>query len=159
MLIFLLHKSLRTGMMIWISSREEETVDCYYQDWSYRKLGRQFWGFTSIAKIIQRHREESWDDEDDDDDDENSEFGLFAEEDRTVTVKSRRAALARLSASGHLPHSPTSSIFSVPTTIHTYSSTAHLRPNRSMSSLAQICHSISTSERYSPSNSFATRER
>ena len=53
---------------------------------------------------------------------------MFAEEDRTVTVKSRRAALARLSAPGHLPHSPTSSVFSVPTTIHTYSSTAHLRP-------------------------------
>ena len=83
----------------------------------------------SPKKIIQRHREESWDDEDDDEDDENSEFGLFAEEDRTVTVKSRRAALARLSAPGHLPHSPTSSVFSVPTTIHTYSSTAHLRPN------------------------------
>ena len=81
----------------------------------------------SPRKVIQRHREESWDDEEDDDD-ENSEFGLFAEEDRTVTVKSRRAALARLSAPGHLPHSPTSSVFSVPTTIHTYSSTAHLRP-------------------------------
>ena len=82
----------------------------------------------SPKKIIQRHREESWDDEDDeDDDDENSEFG-FAEEDRTVTAKSRRAALARLSAPGHLPHSPTSSVFSVPTTIQTYSSTAHLRP-------------------------------
>ena len=79
----------------------------------------------SPKKIIQRHREESWDDEDDD---EKSEFGLFSEEDRTVTVKSRRAALARLSAPAHLPHSPTSSVFSVPTTIHTYSSTAHLRP-------------------------------
>ena len=84
----------------------------------------------SPKKIIQIQREESWDDEDDDDDDddENNEFGLFAEEDRTVTAKSRRAALARLSAPGHLPHSPTSSVFSVPTTIHTYSSTAHLRP-------------------------------
>ena len=82
----------------------------------------------SPKKIIQRHREESWDDEDDDeDDDENSELG-FAEEDRTVTARSRRAALARLSAPSHLPHSPTSSVFSVPTTIHTYSSTAHLRP-------------------------------
>ena len=83
----------------------------------------------SPKKIIQRHREESWDDEDDDDDDddEKSEFG-FAEEDRTVTAKSRRAALARLSAPSHLPHSPTSSVFSVPTTVHTYSSTAHLRP-------------------------------
>ena len=81
----------------------------------------------SPKKIIQRHREESWDDEDDDDE-ENSEFGLFAEEDRTVTVKSRRAALVRLSAPGNLPHSPTASVFSVPTTIHTYSSTAHLRP-------------------------------
>jgi hypothetical protein len=84
----------------------------------------------SPKKIIQRRREETWDDEDDDDDDdENSEFGLFSEEDRTVTAKSRRAVLARLSApSHHLPHSPTSSVFSVPTTIHTYSSTAHLRP-------------------------------
>ena len=83
----------------------------------------------SPKKIIQRRREESWDeDDDDDDDDEKSEFGLFAEEDRTVTAKSRRAALARLSAPAHLPHSPTSSVFSVPTTIHTYSSTAHLRP-------------------------------
>jgi hypothetical protein len=81
----------------------------------------------SPKKIIQTHREESWDDEDEDDD-ENSEFGLFAEEDRTVTARSRRAALARLSAPAHLPYSPTSSVFSVPTTIHTYSSTAHLRP-------------------------------
>ena len=46
-----------------------------------------------------------------------------------MTVKSRRAALARLSTSGHIPHSPTSSVFSVPTTIHTYSSTAPLRPS------------------------------
>jgi serine/arginine repetitive matrix protein 2 len=83
----------------------------------------------SPKKIIQRQREETWDDEEDDDDyDENSEFGLFAEEDHTVTAKSRRAALARLSAPVHLPQSPTSSVFSVPTTIHTYSSTAHLRP-------------------------------
>ena len=81
----------------------------------------------SPKKIVQRHREESWD-EDDEDDDENSEFGLFAEEDRTVTVKSRRTALAKLSAPGHFPQSPTSSVFSVPTSIHTYSSTAHLRP-------------------------------
>ena len=80
----------------------------------------------SPKKIIQSHREESWDDEDDDENnDENSEF---AEEDRTVTVKSRRAALARLSASDHLPYSPTSSVFSAPTTIHTYSFTAHLCP-------------------------------
>ena len=80
----------------------------------------------SPKRIIQRHREGSWDDNDDDE--ENSEFGLFAEGDRTVTVKSRRAALDRLSAPSHLPHSPTSSVFSVPTTIHTYSSTALLRP-------------------------------
>ena len=83
----------------------------------------------SPKKIIQRHREESWDDEDnEDDDDENSDFGLFAEEDRTVTARSRRTALARLPSPGHLPHSPNSSVFSVPTTIHTYSSTAYLRP-------------------------------
>ena len=85
----------------------------------------------SPKKIIQRQREESWDDEEDEDD-ENTEFGLFAEEDRTVTARSRRAALARLSVptSGHFhpPCSPTSSVFSVPTTVHTYSSTAHLRP-------------------------------
>lgn len=48
----------------------------------------------------------------------NSEFGLFAEEDCRVTAKSRRTALASFSAPGHLPHSPTSSVFSVPTTIH-----------------------------------------
>lgn len=87
----------------------------------------------SPKKVVvqQRHREESWDDEDDD---ESAEFGLFAEEDRTVTAKSRRAALARLTTplpplnpAPH-PRSPTSSVFSVPTTIHTYSSTTHLRP-------------------------------
>ena len=84
----------------------------------------------SPKKIIQRYREESWDDEDNEDDnDENSEFGLFAEEDRTMTANSRRMALATLSIHpDNLPHSPTSSVFSVPTTIHTYSSTAHLRP-------------------------------
>ncbi|KAF8815638.1 hypothetical protein BYT27DRAFT_6666426 [Phlegmacium glaucopus] len=78
-------------------------------------------------KIIQRHVEESWDDEDEEDD--SAEFGFFAEEDRTVTAKSRRAALARLSTPLPLPpRSPNSSVFSVPTTIHTYSSTTHLRP-------------------------------
>ena len=81
----------------------------------------------SPKKIIQRRREEDWDDENDDDD-EKIEFGLFAEEDHTVTAKSRRAALARLSTPGHLPDSPTSLVFSVPATIHTYSSTVHLRP-------------------------------
>ena len=91
----------------------------------------------SPKKIIQTHQEESWDiDEDDDDDDdddndndEDAELG-FAEEDRTVTAKSRRAALARLSAPGYHyhPRSPTSSVFSVPNTVHTYSSTTHLRP-------------------------------
>ena len=75
----------------------------------------------SPKKMIQRHREGSWDDEDDEDYYENSEF---VEEDRTVTAGYRRMALARLSA----PHSPTSSVFSVPTTIHTYSSTSYLRP-------------------------------
>jgi len=81
----------------------------------------------SPKKIIQRQREESWDDEDEEDD--SAEFGLFAEEDRTVTAKSRRAALARLSTPlPRPPHSPNSSVFSVPTTIHTYSSTTHLRP-------------------------------
>ena len=86
----------------------------------------------SPKNIIQRHREDSWDDEDDDD--ANSKFGLFAEEDCTVTAtKSQRAAFARLSAPGHFPHSPTSSVFSVPTTIHTYSSTAHLRPTSASS--------------------------
>ena len=82
----------------------------------------------SPKKIIQRHREQSWDDEDDDDEEEYAQFPLFAEEDRTVTAKSRRAALARLSTPGHPPRSPTSSVFSVPTTIQTYSSTAHLCP-------------------------------
>lgn len=80
----------------------------------------------SPKKIIQR---ETWDDEDDEDNGGNHEFGSFAEEDRTVTAKSRRAALARLSTPGHHypPRSPTSSVFSVPTTVHTYSSTTHLR--------------------------------
>jgi hypothetical protein len=47
------------------------------------------------------------------DDDENSEFGLFAKEDCTVIADSRRAApsLARLSAPGQHPCSPTSSFF------------------------------------------------
>ncbi|KAF8968624.1 hypothetical protein BDZ97DRAFT_1755279 [Flammula alnicola] len=108
-----------------------------------------------------RHREESWDDDLDDDQDDSAEFGLFAEkeEDRTVTARSRRAALSRLSStppplpqqppSLPLPflmnqppptasylaqdqpfpqRSPTSSVFSVPNTVNTYSSTAHLRP-------------------------------
>jgi hypothetical protein len=48
-------------------------------------------------KIMQRHCEESWDEDDDDDENKTDEFGLSAEEDRTITVKSRRAALARLS--------------------------------------------------------------
>ena len=84
----------------------------------------------SPKKIIQRHREESWDE----DDDENGEFGLFAEEDHTVTARSQRAAFARLSMPLSMPgylhpsRSPTSSVFSLPTTIHAYSSTAHLRP-------------------------------
>jgi hypothetical protein len=83
----------------------------------------------SPKKIIQRHREESWDEDEDedDDDDENGEFSFFADEDRTVTTRSRRAALAKLSTP-HPPRSPASSVFSVPTTIHTYSSTALLRP-------------------------------
>ena len=88
----------------------------------------------SPKKIIQRHREESWDDDDDDDDDddENGEFAFCAEEDRTVTTRSRRAALAKLSTP-HPPRSPASSVFSVPTTVHTYSSTALLRPTISPS--------------------------
>jgi hypothetical protein len=46
-----------------------------------------------------------------------------------VTAGSRRAALARLSSAPiYLSYSPTSSVFSVPTTIHTYSSAVHLRP-------------------------------
>ena len=79
----------------------------------------------SPKRIIQRHREGSWDDEDDEDYDENSEF---VGEDRTVTARSQQMPLARLSAPGHLPHSPTSSVFSVPSTIHTYLSTSYLRP-------------------------------
>ena len=50
---------------------------------------------------------------DGDGNDENSEknFGLFPEEDCMVTAKSRRAALARLSAPGYHPYSPTSLAF------------------------------------------------
>ncbi|KAF9524755.1 hypothetical protein CPB83DRAFT_909652 [Crepidotus variabilis] len=124
---------------------------------------------------VQR-REENWDDEGDTTEDEGGEFGFAdKEEDRTVTAKSRRAALKRLSTgsnsqpplpaapapplpttfmaqhpSGSTPYlhfaapphhlfphrSPTSSVFSVPNTVHTHNhdtysyfgSTTHLRP-------------------------------
>ncbi|KAF8951743.1 hypothetical protein BDZ97DRAFT_1931819 [Flammula alnicola] len=107
-----------------------------------------------------RQREESWDDDLDDDQDDSAKFGLFAEkeEDRTVTARSRCAALSRLSSTPPLPPqppflplpflmnqppptasylaqdqpfpkgSPTSSVFSMANTVNTYSSTAHLRP-------------------------------
>jgi len=58
---------------------------------------------TTPQRRILGDREESWDDEldlEDDDPDDSAEFGMFAEreEDRTVTARSRRAALQRLSS-------------------------------------------------------------
>ena len=132
-------------------------------------------GRNSPKKIVNtspsRRREESWDDDMDlgeETEDDSAEFGFAEkEEDRTVTAKSRRAALKRLSSPSNsalppmpppLPtdfllslsqqraqggpyrtfqqpfpaRSPTSSVFSVPTTANThdqyYSSTTHLRP-------------------------------
>ena len=74
-----------------------------------------------------------------------SEFGRRDEEDRTVTTRSRRAALSRFAANSlppppmpffptsvqhpspePFPRSPTASVFSVPNTIHTYSSSTAL---------------------------------
>ena len=127
-----------------------------------------------VDKSPKRRREESWDDDTnlgEETEDDSAEFGFTEmEEDRTVTAKSRRAALKRLSFPSNLspppmppplptnflpnlsqqpaqvgpyrafqqpfpPRSPTSSLFSIPTTIHTnlthdyyYSSTTHLRP-------------------------------
>ena len=109
-------------------------------------------------------REESWDDELEMEakrDDLDAEFGRRDEEDRTVTARSRRAALSRFappnpsppppmpffpSNNQHpspepFPRSPTASVFSVPNTIYTYSSStplvygSHPRP---MSSLALL---------------------
>ncbi|KIM35749.1 hypothetical protein M413DRAFT_325892 [Hebeloma cylindrosporum] len=108
-------------------------------------------------------REESWDDELEMElegalDPEFGGGGRREEEDRTVTARSRRAALSRFAASNNnpsppppmpffppsnshpspepFPRSPTASVFSVPNTIHTYSSStplvygshSHLRP-------------------------------
>jgi serine/arginine repetitive matrix protein 2 len=127
-------------------------------------------GRDSPKKIVntspRRRREESWDDDMDlgEESEDSAEFGFAEkEDDRTVTAKSRRAALKRLSSPSNsappmppplpadfLPNiyqqraqggpyrtfqqpfparSPTTSVFSVPTTIQThYSSTTHLRP-------------------------------
>lgn len=108
--------------------------------------------------IVPRPRQDSWDDEIDNgaETEDSAELGFAEkEEDRTVTARSRRAALKRLSSSSpplvpptnlnepyrnfqqpFPPRSPSSSVFSIPTTAHTvqtpdcyyYSSTTHLRP-------------------------------
>ena len=99
----------------------------------------------------QEVREESWDDELEleakrDELDDDAEFGRRDEEDRTVTARSRRAALSRFASANPsppppmpffpsnnqppspepLPRSPSASVFSVPNTIHTYSSSTPL---------------------------------
>jgi serine/arginine repetitive matrix protein 2 len=109
-------------------------------------------------------REESWDDElelEAKRGDLDAEFGRRDEEDRTVTARSRRAALSRFappnpsppppmpffpSNNQHpspepFPRSPTASVFSVPNTIYTYSSSTPLVYGsypRPMSSLALL---------------------
>lgn len=100
------------------------------------------------------------DHDEDDDDDDAVELGFSErEEDRTVTARSRRAALSRLTSSNSsppppvpplpfaqprpFPRSPTSSVFSVPNTLGSGSntgssqynhSTTHLRPTVSRTS-------------------------
>jgi len=93
-----------------------------------------------------QRREESWDDELELEAKLDSEFGRRDEEDRTVTARSRRAALSRFASANSsppppmpffptniqhpspepFPRSPTASVFSVPNTIHTYSSSTGL---------------------------------
>ena len=93
-----------------------------------------------------QRREESWDDELELEAKLDSEFGRRDEEDRTVTARSRRAALSRFATANSsppppmpffptsvqhpspepFPRSPTASVFSVPNTIHTYSSSTAL---------------------------------
>ena len=97
-------------------SKATENWDDYFED------SRQ------SPKIVQRQREESWDDDNDDDEDEDGELDLLSEQDRTVTAHHRQAAPpTELSTTG--PLSPNSSVFSVPNSIHTYSSTAPLCPD------------------------------
>ena len=104
-----------------------------------------------------QHQEESWDDGlelEAKRDELDSEFGRRDEEDRTISPRSRCAALSRfasaisspppmlffpiniqLSSPEPVPRSPTANVFSVPNTSYTYSSStalvygSHPRPN------------------------------